>query len=157
VVVLLANTEQTGCAVHLLAEINVVNLVHVSFVHIPSKHRLQDVLGGCDLQEVQHSKELDFSDMAVPCAIEILEQWLQVNASNLNSSSVFVQYKAKFAIIGVTTLKVLAACKQCVILSNGWHTACWHLVNSSSCECLVNRLAECNIVKEPLGIISFVF
>jgi hypothetical protein len=37
--------------------------------------------------------------MAVPCAIEILEQWLQVNASNLNSSSVFVQYRAELVLI----------------------------------------------------------
>jgi hypothetical protein len=95
--------------------------------------------------------------MAVLSAIEILEQRLQVDASNLNSSAVLVQHEAEVGFVTVAILKVLATRKERVVLSNGRHTACRHLVDTRGGEGLVNRLAESDVVKELLRVVGFVF
>lgn len=77
--------------------------------------------------------------MTVLGAVEVLEDWLQMNASNLDSPLVFLQNWAQSAWIGMLSIsEVLASSEQSVVLGNGWNTNTWSLVNTLGGEGLVN-------------------
>ena len=49
------NTEEHLFVVNILGEVDIVDLVDVSLVHISSEEHLHLVLRGCDLEQVKHS------------------------------------------------------------------------------------------------------
>ena len=45
-----SNTKELFAAVDIFAEVNVVHLINVTFVHITSEHELGDCLWCCDFE-----------------------------------------------------------------------------------------------------------
>lgn len=92
--------------------------------------------------------------MAILCDIKILEHWLQVDAAGGYGETVLTEdlFKIFFAV----ALEVLAAGKEGIILSNGWHSDSWCFLDASSSESLVNGMAESYVVEELLGVIGAV-
>lgn len=77
--------------------------------------------------------------MTVLGAVEVLEDWLQMNASNLDSPLVFLQNWAQSAWVSMLSIsEVLTSSEQSVVLGNGWNAHAWSLVNTLGGEGLVN-------------------
>jgi len=76
-----------------------------------------------------------------------------VNAARGYGETVFIEDLFKIFFVA---LKVLAACKEGVILSNGWHAYSGSFLDTRSSECLVYGSAEIGVVEELLGIIGSV-
>ena len=156
VVIFLADAEQCCCTVDILTEISVVDLINIAFVHVTSEDGLGDVLWCGDLQKIEDSQELSFGNVAVFSAIKILEHRLQVNTSDLDSSTVLVKNSSQL-FFDRGALEVLATCEQSVVLGYGRDTDCGCLVDTGSGECLVDACNEGNVVKETLGVVGLVF
>ena len=69
----LANSKQLLGTVDVLAEVNVVDLINIAFVHVTSEDEIQNSLWGKDTKLGQHTKELALGDMATLGDIEVLE------------------------------------------------------------------------------------
>jgi len=76
-----------------------------------------------------------------------------VNAARGYSETVFIEDLFKIFFVA---LKVLAACKEGIILSNGWNAYIGIFLDTSSSECLVYGSAESRVVEELLRIIGSV-
>ena len=100
VVVLLSNSVKLGGAINIIAEVNVVNLINVAFVHVASEDLLSDVLGGVNLEQVKDSQELELGNVAVLGAIKVLEARLEVHAADLDSPTVLIHNFSDLVITG---------------------------------------------------------
>lgn len=87
----LINSEKLLSAINVLAEVNVIDLINIAFVHVTLHEGLQDVLRGGNSEQIEHSEELILGHMTVLSDIVVLEHWLQVNALVLNGCSVFLK------------------------------------------------------------------
>jgi len=87
----------------------------------------------------------------------VLEDWFQVDTSNVNGFLVFFDNLAEIIFIAVARLQVLAASKQRIVLSDGSDTNNRCLFNASCGEGFVDIGTECNIVKELFGVVGFIF
>ena len=100
VVVLLSNSVELGGAINIIAEVNVVNLINIAFVHVASEDLLSDVLGGVNLEQVKDSQELELGNVAVLGAIKVLEARLEVHAADLDSPTVLIHNFSDLVITG---------------------------------------------------------
>lgn len=155
VVVSLSDSEKSFGTIDLVTEIRVVNLVNVSLIHVTSEDSLSDVLGCSDFEQIENTEELNLCNVTVFSAVEILEHWLKVDAADLDGSSVLIKDSAEF-LFSVSTLEILAAGKQSVILSDSGNTYCRGLVDSRGGKCLVNASGEINVVEELLGVVGLI-
>jgi hypothetical protein len=86
-----ANSEELLWGVNIIAEIEVVDLIDVTLIHVSFAEGVQDILGGADTKLTESSQELMFGNMLVLSNIEILEHWLQVDS--LDSYSLSILFK----------------------------------------------------------------
>lgn len=157
VVVLLANTVKLRGSINVFTEVNVVNLINIALVHVPSAQFLEDVFASADSQQVEHTQELELGNVAVASLVEVLEGGFEVNAALHNSAAVLIEHGLHgIRVLVHTGLEVLAASEQGIVLCNGWHAGVRGLVDAAGGEGLVDRLREGNIVEELLGVISLV-
>ena len=87
----------------------------------------------------------------------VLEDWFQVDTSNVNGFLVFFDNLAEIIFISVTRLQVLAASKQRIVLGDGSDTNNRCLFNASCGESFVDIGTEGDIVKELFGVVGFIF
>jgi hypothetical protein len=155
VVVSLSDSEKGFGTINLITEISVVNFVNVALIHVTSEDSLGDVLGCRNLKQIENTEELHFRHVTVFSAVEILENWLEVDAADLDSSTVLIKDSAKL-LFNVCTLKVLAAGKQSVVLSDSANTDSRSLVDTGGGECPVNASCEINVVEELFGVVGLI-
>lgn len=85
------DSEELLWGVNIIAEIEVVDLIDVTLIHVSFAEGVQDILGGADTKLTESSQELMFGNMLVLSNIEILEHWLQVDS--LDSYSLSILFK----------------------------------------------------------------
>ena len=83
VVVSLSDSEKGFGTINLITEISVVNFVNVALIHVTSEDSLGDVLGYRNLKQIENTEELHFRHVTVFSAVEILENWLEVDAADI--------------------------------------------------------------------------
>lgn len=89
--------------------------------------------------------------------VVVLEDWFQVEASNVNGFLIFFEDLAKIILITISRLQILAASKQSIILSDGSDTDDRCLFDACCSEGFIDVSAECSIVEELLGVAGFIF
>lgn len=82
------DSEELLWGVNIIAEIEVVDLIDVTLIHVSFAEGVQDLLGGADTKLTESSQELMFGNMLVLSNIEILEHWLQVDSLDSNGLSI---------------------------------------------------------------------
>ncbi len=78
-----------------------------------------------------------------------------MDASDFDCSAVF--FKDSINAFIAAALQVLTSSKQSVVLGDSCDFLSWNFVDALSCECLIDRFAEGNIVEESLGVLGLVF
>jgi len=109
VVEVTASTVELVSAIDLFAEINIVDLVNVSFVHVSSEDELGDLLGGLDAEVVQDTEELVLGHVAVLGDVEVLEDGLQVHTLGLDGFAEMVEDRLDLTVV---VSEVLSAGKE---------------------------------------------
>ncbi len=79
-----------------------------------------------------------------------------MNTSDIYSLSVFFNDVAEIVFITIAALQVLAAGEKSVVLSDWSNSNNRSFFNSCGGESFVDTCAECNIVEELLGVVSFI-
>ena len=151
----LVDSEELLGAVDVLAKVYIVRLVNIAFVHIAAQKGLKDVLGSADPQQVKHTKELLFGNVAVARDVVVLKDWLEVNALVFHRSSVLFKNLVDFSFILIAG-EVFAAGKQSVTLGHGGDSCRRRLVNARDRECAVHVGAEVCVAEEALGVLGLV-
>jgi len=136
VVEVATNTEEFLAAINIIAEINVVNFINISLVHVATEESLCNCVRGADLKEVNHTEELLLSDMTVLGNIKVLENGLQKNTASGNS--LFVLGKNGFEVDIGLGFKVFAASKDCLILCHGGNASGGVFLDAVSSEGFVD-------------------
>jgi len=108
VVEISADSEEVGGSINIFAEIDVVDFINVTLVHVSAEDLSGYIFGGGDAQQVEDSEELHFGDMTVFGNIEVLEDGLEVHASLLDSISVLADNVVHVNAV-VVSRQVLAA------------------------------------------------
>ena len=155
VVEALVNSEKLVTAVNVFAEVNIVDLVDISLVHVAAEEALHNWLRGIDAEQVKHAKELILCDVAVASNVVVLENWLQVDALVLHLGLVLLKDLFDLLLHG-RTCKVLASSKKSVILSDGGNASGGSLVDALNSESSVDVLAEVDVAEEALRVRGFV-
>ncbi len=152
----LIDTEKLLRAINVLAEVNVIDLINIAFVHVTLHKSLQDVLRGSDSEQIEHSKELILGHMTILSDIVVLEHWLQVNALVLNGCSVFLKDVINFGSVLSRSSKVLSASQKSVVLGDSCNSCGWSLVNSLDSECSVDVCNKVFVAEEALWVCSLI-
>ena len=152
VVEVLAHLEELLGAVNILAEINIVDLVNVSHVHVSLQETLEDVHWGVDSEAVENSEELGLGNMAILGDVEVLEDWLQMDSHGLDSLLVLIQDCLDFATSCWVGAQVLSSGEKGIVLGDWGNHGGWCLINSLDSECLVDVGHEVNIAEEALWV-----
>jgi len=150
------NSKKVVRTINILTEVNVVNFINVTLVHVSAEDLSGYVFGSLNSQEVEYSKELHFGDMTVFSNIEILEARLEVHASLHDGISVLVNNISNIN-VSLSRSQVLSAGKDGVFVRVSSNSSERSLINSRNSESLVDASAEVNVVEENLRIVSFVF
>lgn len=85
------NTKDTLVSINFIAEINIVDFVRITLVHVTSENKVKDSLGGKDTELVEDSEELTLCHVSTLGDIEVLELRLQMDAAVKDSCSVFME------------------------------------------------------------------
>lgn len=135
----LTDTVKLSSTINIFTEVNVVDLINVTLVHVAAEDFLSDMLRGVNLKQVNNAQELQLGNVTVLGAIKVLEAGLQVDAADLDSPSVLIQNLCNLVLTGSSrALKVLAASEKSIVLGNGWHTGIRCLVNAGGGKSLVD-------------------
>lgn len=153
VVEVTSSTVELVSAVDLFAEINIVDLINVSFVHVSSEDELGDFLGGLDAEVVQHTEELVLGHMAVLGDVEVLEDGLQVHTLGLNGFAEMVKDRLDLTVV---VSEVLSAGEEGVFFREGGDTRAGALIDASDGEGLVDAVAEIDIIEEDFGVVRLI-
>jgi hypothetical protein len=105
-------------SINLIAEVNIVNFVSVPLVHVPLSKEGQNILRSIDSKLGKDSKELHLADVSAVGDIEILELRLQVDATVLYNSPVFLDNLRESLFLLFGTLEVLASGSNGVLTSH---------------------------------------
>lgn len=106
---------------------------------------------GTDSEKVKHAQELILSHVTITCDIIVLENWLQVNALDLDLRAVQLENVVNLRTVS-STRQVLPAGQKRVVLRDRGNTSCWSLVDTLDCECSINIFAEIRVAEEALRI-----
>jgi len=148
-----ADAEELGRVVNVFAEVNIVHFVNVALVHVAAEHELTDVPGGVDLEQVEHTEELGFGDMAVLGDVEVLEQRLEEDSSGVDSESVLLQNVFDVD-VGIGVFEVLSASEKGVRFSDRLYLSGGSLVNTLDSESKVDAGGESRVVEEDFGVVG---
>lgn len=151
----LVDSKELFGAIDILREVDIIDLIDVTFVHVAAKEGLKDVLGSTDPEQVKDAKELILGHVAIARDIVVLEHGLQVNALVLDCRLVLLQDHVDFMII-LLAGQVLTAGEKSVTLGHGWHSRGWSLVDAGNGEGAVHVCAEICVSEEPLRVISLI-
>ncbi len=155
VVEALRDSEELIRAIDVLTEVDVVDLVNVTFVHVTSQDELSDALRSSDSEKVEDTEELGLGHMTVLGDVVVLEARLQVDALVLHSSLVLFEDLLDLR-VAVSLVKVLAAGEQSVVGCYSGDTSCRGLVDTLNSESSVHVVTEGSVLEEALRVISLI-
>lgn len=156
-VVASSNSEEIIRRVDCVAEIVIVHLIHVSFVHKCLQEYVHDILWRTDSQNFESSQELVLGDVLVPCDVEILEHWLEMDPLDSNSLLILVDDSLKHVLLLLVELEVLSASWHRVLVCNWSHSHQRLLLDAVGSKSTVDARAELFVVDHELRIGRFVF
>lgn len=152
----LIDSEKLLSAINVFAEVNVIDLINIAFVHVTLHKSLQDVLRGGNPEQIKHSQELILCHMTILSDIVVLEHRLQVNTLVFNGCSVFFKDVINLGSVLSRSSKVLSASQKSVILGDSCNSCRWSLVNSLNGECSVDICNEVFVAEEALWVCSLI-
>ena len=85
-----SHSEHLLWGVNVVAEVDIVNLVNITLVHVSLQKAVHEFVWNADSQLSQHSHELHFGNVTVSCDVEILELRLQVESLVVDCNSILV-------------------------------------------------------------------
>lgn len=134
-------------SINLVAEIHVVDFIDVTLVHVSLQYQIQNIFRRIDAKLSQNSEELHFGDMAASSDIEILELWLQINSSVLNSCSILRNDIFKLLFLLCCTFKILSSCWECIVLGDWLNSSYGIFINTYLSECCINCSTEVKVIE----------
>ena len=150
-----ADAEKHFFIVNVFAEVDVVNLIEVSLVHVSTQEHLSDVIWGGNSQQVEDTEELRLRDVTVLGDVKVLEDWFQVNSHVGHCLAVLVEKRLNLIFCGASS-EILAAGEESVT-DYDWGDSCLRsLINASDCECAIDCRNEVLITEELLRITGLV-
>jgi len=90
VVVASSDTEKLLRGVDIIAEVEVVDLINISFIHVCFQQDIKNVLWCRNTQLSQSSQELMFRNVLISSDIEVLEHWFHMDSLDFHSPLVFL-------------------------------------------------------------------
>ena len=151
VVEALVDTEELLGAVDILAEVDIVDLIDIAFIHVTAEDGLENVLGSADSEQIEHAEELVLGHVTVASDVVVLEHGFQVDALVFNRSFVLFKNFIDFLVVLVAS-KVFTAGEKSVSGGDGSDSSRWRLVNARDREGFVHVCAEVYIAEEALWI-----
>lgn len=151
VVEALVDTEELLGAVDILAEVDIVDLIDIAFVHVTAQDGLENVLGSADSEQIEHAEELILGHVTVASDVVVLEHGFQVDALVFNRSFVLFKNFIDFLLV-LFASKVFTAGEKSVSGGDGSDSSRWRLVNARDREGFVHVCAEVYIAEEALWI-----
>jgi len=109
------DTEVLSRAVNIITEINVVDFVAVSFVHVSAEDHLQNVCWSSDPEKINNPEELILSTMTVFGDIKVLETGLEVDSSSVDCLTVGIQDFLNL-VSSLVAAEVLSSGKKSIVL-----------------------------------------
>ena len=91
VVEVTSGTVELISSIDLFTEVNVVDLVDVTLVHVSAEDELGDILGCLDAEVVQNTEELVLGNVTVLSDVEVLEDGFQVHALGLDGLTEMIE------------------------------------------------------------------
>jgi hypothetical protein len=91
-IVVKPHSEDVNCRVNMVAEVEIIDFINISLVHVASQDNIQNVIWSWDSQLGQHSQELHLSHMAISGNVKVLELGFQVDSPVLDFLTVRIQY-----------------------------------------------------------------
>jgi len=152
----LVDTKELFSAIDVLTEVDIVDLVNVSLVHVTLHERLQNVMRSSDSEQIQHSQELVLGHMAIFGDVVVLKHWLEMDALVFNGSFVLIKDVVDFISVLGCACKVLSTSQKGVVLGNGGNSGGWSLVNSLDGESRVDVGNEVSVAEESLRVVGLV-
>jgi hypothetical protein len=98
--------------VNFIAEVNIVNFISVTLIHIASKDQVEDAFRSEDAELSEDSQKLALGDMTALGDVKVLELGLQMDAAVRDHSPVLIK---------ILNDLVLLICCPIQILSSRWH------------------------------------
>ena len=95
--------------------------------------------------------------MTTPSFVIVLEYWLQVDSSNINGFSVFLNNLLDVIFVTIASLEIFASSQECVILSNWLYSCDRCLLNTGRRECLIYVGTKSYVVEEFFWVVGFIF
>ena len=151
-----ANTKYLLGAINLVAEIDIINLISVTLIHISFKKEVCNLIGSLYTKLAKYTHELHLCHVAISSDIKILELRLEVDSSIIDGGSVFIKNLVNNTIILTITIQVLSPCKDSIVCSNILNLGSWCFINTLGCESKIHIITEYRIFKEFLWIISHI-
>lgn len=149
-----ANTKDTLVGVNLVTEVDIVDLIGVTLVHITSEDKVENSLWGKDTQLGKDTEELALGDVAALGDVEVLELRLQVDAAVEDCGSVVLEILLNLSLFLWGALQVLASGSN-GILASDWLNRCnGVLINTLQSECKVDGGTELGIGEVTVVVVS---
>jgi len=152
-----ANSEKHLLVVDIIGEVDVVDLIDVTLVHVPSEKDLELVGWSGDLEQVKDSQELGLGYMAILGNIEVLENWLNVDALGVDGGPVLLEEVVNALLLLWVGGEVFSSGKEGVTLSLCGDSDGGVLIDSVGCESFIHTGNEGCVLEESLGVVSLVF
>lgn len=155
VVEALVDSEKLLRTVYVFAEVHIVNLIDVAFVHVTAQDGLEDVLGSADPKQIEYTKELVLSYVAIASDVVVLKHRFEVNSLVFDSSFVLFENLVNLVLI-LFTSQVFAAGEKSVTRSHCCDSCRRRLINTSDRKGSIHVCTEVNIAEEALWVCCFV-
>ena len=146
------DSEELLRRVNIVAEIEVVDLINVTLVHVGFAKGVQNTFLGADTKLTESSQELVLSDMLVLGNVEILEHWLQVDSLDSYGLSILLEDEIDVGFFSIRDFEVLSSSHNSVIDGYWGNRCCWLLLDAIGGENGVNAVAESMVVYHVFGI-----
>jgi hypothetical protein len=104
------HTKHTLVGVDIIAEIDIVDFINISLIHVSLGDDRQDVLRSVDAELGKHSEELVPANVAALSDVKVLELGLQVDASVQNGLSVLLQQILHLILFLRGMVEILTSC-----------------------------------------------
>lgn len=146
------DSEELLRRVNIVAEIEVVDFINVTLIHIGFAKGVQNLLLGADTKLTERSQELMLSDMLVLSNVEILEHWLQVDSLDSYGLSILFKNEIDVGFFSVSDIEILSSSQNSVIDGYWSNRCCWLLLDAIGGENGVDAVAESVVVDHVFGI-----
>lgn len=150
VVVSSSNSEQLLRGVNVVAEVEVIHFIGITFVHVGLEEGVEHILRGRHSKLSERSQELVLGDVLILCDIEVLEHWLQVNSLDLDSGPVLLHDVADDLLLLRSHVQVLPSGRHGVLDRDRCHLGKRGLLDTVGGEGAVDVVAEVGVIEEGI-------